>query len=95
MATRFAGYLNLLKTIHLNVLQNFFLINFRLCIQSNNDKCPIDNNICQLKLVNRVIIEQINEIQVHCIFAFAENSNEDFVIDPNGCKETVPYTKKR
>lgn len=92
MATRFAGYFNSNKFFNIFLLIFFFSI--RLCIQSQNDKCPIDNNICQLKLVNRVIIEQIKEINVHCIFAFTENSNEEFVLDPNGCKEIIPYAKK-
>lgn len=70
---------------------------FRQCILNQNDKCPIDGNQCKLKLINRNIAEQIEDLTIYCTYAIKLNETDPkaLILDENSCTVTVNYGKRK
>ena len=54
-------------------------------IQNQNDKCPIDGTQCTVKIANLNITEQIDDLQIHCMYGVKLNQFDKFEVDENGC----------
>ncbi len=76
-------------------MSSFVSFLYRHCIQNQNDKCPIDGTQCTVKIANLNITEQIDDLQINCMYGVKLNELNMLEVDENGCTMIISHGNRQ